>query len=172
MKAKVPYVKWRDGRPRFEPGPALRRRGVRGVDLRHPDGTWFLLHECMEYSTAVTTRAQIAKASVVPVLDHNQRRPYKRKLPNRSGDEFVYFLRSGDHIKIGFSRDPLRRLSNLKTAAPLGISWFAMVRGAQADEARLHEELKAHRGSGEWFVANEEVLAVLNRLISEDRDAA
>lgn len=35
---KVPYFKWRDGRPRWEPGPGLRRAGWRGRDLRDSRG--------------------------------------------------------------------------------------------------------------------------------------
>lgn len=33
-------LKWRDGRPRWEPSPANRACGFRGVDLRDSDGVW------------------------------------------------------------------------------------------------------------------------------------
>lgn len=35
-----PYFKWRDGRPRWEPGPGLRARGVKGCDLKDEQGRW------------------------------------------------------------------------------------------------------------------------------------
>lgn len=39
-KLHVPYLKWRDGRPRFEPGPSLRAKGFRGIDLKDARGGW------------------------------------------------------------------------------------------------------------------------------------
>lgn len=33
-------LKWREGRPRWEPSPASRAIGVHGADLRRPDGAW------------------------------------------------------------------------------------------------------------------------------------
>jgi len=37
---KIPHIVWRDGRPRFVPGPALRALGFRGEDLKDPAGRW------------------------------------------------------------------------------------------------------------------------------------
>jgi integrase len=47
MKATVhlKHVAWRAGRPRFAPGPALRRAGWKGEDLKRPDGAWMALAE-------------------------------------------------------------------------------------------------------------------------------
>lgn len=39
-KFNVPYFKWRNGRPRWEPGPHLRARGFRGQDLKDAAGNW------------------------------------------------------------------------------------------------------------------------------------
>jgi hypothetical protein len=67
MKATVsiPHMIWRDGRPRFVPGPALRKLGFEGRDLKHPDGRWFSLRETEAEAERivadVTTRRQ-AKA--------------------------------------------------------------------------------------------------------------
>lgn len=47
---KHPHVTWRDGRPRFSPGPELRAAGHKGKDLRHDDGTWFSRGECVDWS--------------------------------------------------------------------------------------------------------------------------
>jgi integrase len=54
MKAivKIPYVAWRDGRPRFVPGPELRALDFKGEDLRHgPRGDWFTLREAEDWAS-------------------------------------------------------------------------------------------------------------------------
>lgn len=46
----IPSVSWRGGRPRFTPGPETRRRyGVKGEDLKHPDGRWFTAEEALAW---------------------------------------------------------------------------------------------------------------------------
>ena len=50
---RIPLVTWRDGRPRFFPGPAARALGFKGEDLRHgPSGPWFTLDEAIAWSAA------------------------------------------------------------------------------------------------------------------------
>jgi len=46
----IPSVTWRDGRPRFTPGPETRRKyGIKGQDLKHPDGRWFTAEEALAW---------------------------------------------------------------------------------------------------------------------------
>lgn len=55
MKAivRIPNISWRDGRPRFNPGPKLRKLGLKGEDLRHADGRWFELREAEDWAKAL-----------------------------------------------------------------------------------------------------------------------
>jgi hypothetical protein len=67
MNAKLvvhlPRISWRDGRPRFEPSATLRALGLKGEDLRHPDGRWFSEGECLDWLRAVLEpRIEAAKA--------------------------------------------------------------------------------------------------------------
>jgi hypothetical protein len=64
-KSPHPHVVWRDGRPRFQPGPALRAQGHTGHDLRHPDGRWLSKGEAVDWSIAFQKKlkAQLATAS-------------------------------------------------------------------------------------------------------------
>jgi hypothetical protein len=39
-RVKTPYFKWRGGRPRWEPGPGVRKRGFHGRDLKDASGAW------------------------------------------------------------------------------------------------------------------------------------
>lgn len=50
---KIPHVSWRDGRPRFNPGPKLRALRFQGEDLRHPDGRWFSADETAAWVKAL-----------------------------------------------------------------------------------------------------------------------
>lgn len=51
-KIKLPYVAWRDGRPRFVPGARERSMGFKGQDLKHDDGRWFSLDEAHGFAAA------------------------------------------------------------------------------------------------------------------------
>jgi hypothetical protein len=53
MKLRVAYLKWRDGRPRWEPGPALRSAGFKGRDLRDAGGAWLALDKAVEAANAL-----------------------------------------------------------------------------------------------------------------------
>lgn len=60
VTVSIPLVTWRDGRPRFWPGPKHRKLGYKGEDLRHPPhdrsgrpvGPWFSLEEAAAWSAA------------------------------------------------------------------------------------------------------------------------
>lgn len=49
---KLPYVVWRDGRPRFHPSAREQALGFAGKDLRHPNGAWLNLDEAAAWSAA------------------------------------------------------------------------------------------------------------------------
>jgi hypothetical protein len=45
-----PYVPYRDGRPRFVPGPRERELGFAGQDLKHESGAWFTFEEARAWA--------------------------------------------------------------------------------------------------------------------------
>lgn len=53
VKVSMPHISWRKGRPRFEPGPAVRALGFKGHDLRHADGSWFNLDEAGAFASDI-----------------------------------------------------------------------------------------------------------------------
>ncbi len=89
LKIRITHVVWRNGRPRFEPGPHLRDDGWKGEDLRHgPEihrpghpprkiGAWYTADEALawvaEREKALVQRrrdilaAKAAKKSVPPI---------------------------------------------------------------------------------------------------------
>lgn len=66
---KLPYIKWRDGRPRVVHSPRERSRGFKDRDLRHDDrlgdgrGHWYTYEEAREFSA--THHAEIIAARIV-----------------------------------------------------------------------------------------------------------
>ena len=80
--------------------------------------------------------------------DDAERMPVK---PHWKSAGYVYFLRCGDVVKIGFSKEPLVRLTGLKTTLPGPVHTIVTVPGTPYDERRLHRLVAAHRINGEWF---------------------
>lgn len=59
---RIPHVAWRDGRPRFSPGPSLRALGFKPMDLKHPDGRWMSRGEALDWSQAMSEEVAVARA--------------------------------------------------------------------------------------------------------------
>jgi hypothetical protein len=77
-----------------------------------------------------------------------------------SHDGFVYFVRVRDSldVKIGYSKDPVKRLQQLQTGCPteLDLEQVFFTTTAFASEQYLHQELNDHHVRGEWFKLTQE----------------
>lgn len=64
---RIPNVSWREGRPRFNPGPKQRKLGLKGQDLRHGEnGPWYTIQEAAtwaEEKAAEIAGRRVAKAA-------------------------------------------------------------------------------------------------------------
>lgn len=68
---KLPrYLKWRAGRPRWEPGPMLRSRGFQGRDLKDDAGNWMGLWPACEAADAINklVEGNVAEARARPAV--------------------------------------------------------------------------------------------------------
>lgn len=74
---------------------------------------------------------------------------------------FIYFLRCGDFIKIGFSKQPDLRVASIATANPLPVVLAAVYPGSKADEFNLHVMFARHRSRGEWFARHPDIDAAI-----------
>lgn len=165
---KIKYIKWRDGRPRFSPGTSMRGAGYIGQDLRHDDGTWFTVEQAQEYSAAIDRmRNPHHEPSSDAALELPPVGAPRPRATNYSG--FVYFLRSGSRLKIGFSRNPGGRLTGLRTAMSHRMDTIAVVPGTEREERSLHWQLRAYRRNGEWFECNQRVMEVMIRSLTFGR---
>ena len=64
---------------------------------------------------------------------------------------YVYFLRMGDTLKIGFSRNVGVRLRSIQTGCPEPAEVIKIIPGTDQTERYFHAHFAAHRLSGEWF---------------------
>lgn len=74
---------------------------------------------------------------------------------------FVYFIRCEDRVKIGYSEDPVRRLSKVNADAPFPCELLGWVAADDYPERELHERFAAARLHSEWFAAIPEILAFI-----------
>ena len=59
----LPYIDWREGRPRFVAGPGARKLGFKGEDLKHDDGRWLSLEETAAWAQARQQAIAAARGS-------------------------------------------------------------------------------------------------------------
>jgi hypothetical protein len=84
----------------------------------------------------------------------------------------VYFVQSGNAVKIGMSGDISKRLRVLRTMSPLPLELLGVIPGGRNEEAALHREWAAQRLHGEWFQATPELLGRIAGLTTAARLAA
>ena len=170
MSHGVPYFVWRDGRPRWVPGSYVRAAGFKGRDLKDGKGKWLQLEAALDMARSLNIRANVTADFRGPSgverpthLPPHLRPSHQRIGPPRQG--YVYFLVSGDQVKIGFSTNPFGRARALKTSIAHPISCLVAVQGDSDDERYLHWILRRHRLNGEWFRADAPVLERMQRTL-------
>lgn len=79
-------------------------------------------------------------------------------------DEVVYFVASGDLIKIGTSTDFDQRLAGLRAHSAIEVVPLVMVTGGRSLERALHEHFKDLRHHYEWFSPGKSLLDLIDNL--------
>lgn len=74
---------------------------------------------------------------------------------------YVYFIRAGDRIKIGFSRTPNIRLKTLQTGNGERLELLKVIPGSYDLESSLQADFRQFKTIGDWFQANPELLAYI-----------
>lgn len=146
---RIPFFTCRDradGSRRYywQPSKSLRLAGFGLKRLSDDQAT--AITECL----AETERVQkVLAGGVTPRPDRAPRRARIMALP------FVYVMQRDDgKVKIGISRDPDRRLSDIGAAQPDAVKLIVKVRVAAPAQVErfLHGLFRRHRVSGEWFL--------------------
>lgn len=85
-----------------------------------------------------------------PLADPAVQAYYLDAQSSGTAGERIYFVRSGDLTKIGFTTNLPSRVRALHMSGP-GAELLCSYRGGRALERALHEEFAAYRKHGEWF---------------------
>ena len=66
----------------------------------------------------------------------------------------IYFIQCHNHVKIGYSKDPIKRLKELQTGNPYKLNLIGTVPGSLADEKIYHSYFSSNIISkeSEWFL--------------------
>ncbi len=73
----------------------------------------------------------------------------------------IYFIRSGNCVKIGVSEQPWQRLADLQTAHHERLEMLAIMPGSYEEERQLHRRFSEYHQFREWFRDNEELRQVV-----------
>ena len=69
----------------------------------------------------------------------------------------LYFIRSGNCVKIGVSERPWQRLADLQTAHHERLEMLAIMPGGYEEERQLHRRFSEYHQLREWFRDNDEL---------------
>lgn len=69
----------------------------------------------------------------------------------RDGETYIYFLRAGGFVKIGYSGNWKNRMSGMQVGSPYTIVPLLVLIGGSKDEKKLHSRFRASHFRGEWF---------------------
>lgn len=92
-------------------------------------------------------------------MPRSRTQPAKKLGPHVGGK--VYFARSGQRIKIGYSKNPWARVRELGAGAESGIELIGTIPGSISDEKELHVRFEHIHVDREWFEAAPELLAYI-----------
>lgn len=81
---------------------------------------------------------------------------------------FVYFILCNGRLKVGRAKNVHRRVSALQIGNPVQLHLYAFVKGRQADEKRIHAEMRRHHIRGEWFNWNAATKRVVDFEVAEE----
>ena len=79
---------------------------------------------------------------------------------------WLYFIRCGRFVKIGFSKNPEERLRDMRTYTPFEVILVGSVPGCRDAERALHAMLHRQHHRLEWFRSTPAVEAMIASLIS------
>ncbi len=88
-----------------------------------------------------------------------------RQLPRSlDGWCYVYFVRAGEHVKIGRAVDVAQRVRELQVGHPHPLALVVSVPAHAALELAIHRRFQHLRTQGEWFRIDDDLVAFIQAL--------
>ncbi len=84
----------------------------------------------------------------------------------------IYFILSGDFIKIGRTDDPdpYRRMFQMQTGNPIELQVLKFIRDSKISEIQLHKRFQHLWARGEWFQKTDELIQFIESVNGETED--
>ena len=83
----------------------------------------------------------------------------------------VYFVQDETGpVKIGWTRNLIRRLSQLNTSNPRRLRILGVTGGQEREERRIHSRFRHLRIKNEWFRNDKELLDFIESLVDEPKN--
>lgn len=150
MSHGVPLLYWRNGRPRWEPGPSLRKRGWKGCNLVNQAGEFLSFYKAAEIAQLLNDQASSGpkKFTTIKAPASDQPTPFDL---NQHQQGWIYIIRFPDRIKIGYSTRPEGRLVEIDQQQAHSPSAVLIMRGSMLEEKLIHQRLSSLKLKGEWY---------------------
>ena len=87
---------------------------------------------------------------------YNNHKNARHKMSQK--DTCVYFIKSGDLIKIGYTGDLEERKRNIQVNNPTVVEVLKTIPGGYPEEQQLHQKFAHLNKLGEWFYSTQELL--------------
>lgn len=86
-------------------------------------------------------------------------------------EDYIYFLHApkAQRIKIGFSKDVDSRVRRLRNSSAEALDLLVVVRGSREHERAFHICFARLRQHGEWFIADERLIALIKSFSSLEK---
>lgn len=97
--------------------------------------------------------------------------PRAKSKSKSTSEGFVYFVKSGDRIKIGFASNVIARLVTLRTGNPHGLELIGTIPARSREIERfLHWMFRDSRASNEWFVMAADLMAFIDKNVTPPKE--
>ena len=86
---------------------------------------------------------------------------------NIKKNSFIYIMKCAGFYKIGYSRQPEKRLLSIQASNPLKVEliYFKKIRNVNKLEIQIHDEFLNKQIHGEWYALSGEDLEIIKETI-------
>lgn len=129
------------------------------ADNKGRNAYWNCLCDCGKFSTVSSGSLRSGCTKSCGCLAQELSRTSIKNL-HRTG-EHLYFIRSGEYVKIGRTNNIRNRLSQLNAMNPHGVDLVHVLEKEGYREKEMHEKFKDRHWRGEWFLLSDEECEVV-----------